>query len=477
MCLIFLCAGAFSGAVTAAGGVDSTVNLGLSLIPPHFAVAGLFIIGCFISVSMGTSVGTITALAPIAVGISKQTGFSMAICVAAVVCGAMFGDNLSMISDTTIAAVKTQGCEMKDKFKMNFFIALPAAIVAMILYSVVGGTGSGAIKAGSYNIIEVLPYLIVLGAALMGINVAVVLFVGILSAGIIGLCVGSCGFFDWIQAIGNGMSDMFSISMVAILVSGIIGIVREYGGVEWLVGAISGKIKNRRGAEYGIGLMSGILSAAMVNNTIAIIVTCPIAKEIGEKYKIAPKRLASLVDIFACAFISLMPHDGGMLMITALADVSPLNVLKYSFYMFGLIIALISGALMSIQGVFNTEVTKQSSTWTTSTFVQATGFLACLLIWLIAEREQSFTMLLKVSPRYLLLGGVIGAAITFTVIKSVASLGPAQSAMLIVASQSVVSYLIEVFGLFGVEKTGFAWVKLLGVVLFVTGLIIFKWKS
>lgn len=151
--------------------------------------------------------------------------------------------------------------------------------------------------------------------------------------------MGSCGFFDWIQAIGNGMSDMFSISMVAILVSGIIGIVREYGGVEWLVGAISDKIKSRRGAEYGIGLMSGILSAAMVNNTIAIIVTCPIAKEIGEKYKIAPKRLASLVDIFACAFISLMPHDGGMLMITALADVSPLNVLKYSFYMFGLIIA------------------------------------------------------------------------------------------------------------------------------------------
>ena len=226
--------------------------------------------------------------------------------------GSYFGDNLSMISDTTISAAEGCGSEMKDKFKMNFFIALPAAIVAMILYSVVGGTGSGAIKAGSYNIIEVLPYLIVLGAALMGINVAVVLFVGILSAGIIGLCVGSCG---------------------------IIGIVREYGGVEWLVGAISGKIKNRRGAEYGIGLMSGILSAAMVNNTIAIIVTCPIAKEIGEKYKIAPKRLASLVDIFACAFISLMPHDGGMLMITALADVSPLNVLKYSFYMFGLIIA------------------------------------------------------------------------------------------------------------------------------------------
>ena len=192
-------------------------------------------------------------MAPIAINVAQGAHLNVAIVGAAVIGGSYFGDNLSMISDTTISAAEGCGSEMKDKFKMNFFIALPAAIVAMILYSVVGGTGSGAIKAGSYNIIEVLPYLIVLGAALMGINVAVVLFVGILSAGIIGLCVGSCGFFDWIQAIGNGMSDMFSISMVAILVSGIIGIVREYGGVEWLVRAISGKIKNRRGAEYGIG--------------------------------------------------------------------------------------------------------------------------------------------------------------------------------------------------------------------------------
>ena len=261
--------------------------------------------------------GTIAAMAPIAINVAQGAHLNVAVVGAAVIGGSYFGDNLSMISDTTISAAEGCGSEMKDKFKMNFFIALPAAIVAMILYSIFGGVGSGAIEAGSYSIIEVLPYFIVLIAALMGVNVAVVLFVGILASGIIGLCVGSCGFFEWIQAIGSGMSDMFSISIVAILVSGIIGLVRE----------------------YGIGLMSGILSAAMVNNTIAIIVTCPIAKEIGEKYKIAPKRLASLVDIFACAFIALMPHDGGMLMITALADVSPLNVLKYSFYMFGLIIA------------------------------------------------------------------------------------------------------------------------------------------
>ena len=321
--LIYLMAGGFQGAAAAMGGKDSVVNLCLHFIPVKLLVPGVFLMCCFISTSIGTTKGTIAAKAPIAINVAQGAHLNVAV----------------MISDTTISAAEGCGSEMKDKFKMNFFIALPAAIVAMILYSIFGGVGSGAIEAGSYSIIEVLPYFIVLIAALMGVNVAVVLFVGILASGIIGLCVGSCGFFEWIQAIGSGMSDMFSISIVAILVSGIIGLVREYGGVEWLVGAISSKIKSRRGAEYGIGLMSGILSAAMVNNTIAIIVTCPIAKEIGEKYKIASKRLASLVDIFACAFIALMPHDGGMLMITALADVSPLNVLKYSFYMFGLIIA------------------------------------------------------------------------------------------------------------------------------------------
>ena len=320
--LIYLMAGGFQGAAAAMGGKDSVVNLCLHFIPVKMLVPGVFLMCCFISTSIGTSMGTIAAMAPIAINVAQGAHLNVAVVGAAVIGGSYFGDNLSMISDTTISAAEGCGSEMKDKFKMNFFIALPAAIVAMILYSIFGGVGSGAIEAGSYNIIEVLPYFIVLIAALM-----------------IGLCVGSCGFFEWIQAIGSGMSDMFSISIVAILVSGIIGLVREYGGVEWLVGAISSKIKSRRGAEYGIGLMSGILSAAMVNNTIAIIVTCPIAKEIGEKYKIAPKRLASLVDIFACAFIALMPHDGGMLMITALADVSPLNVLKYSFYMFGLIIA------------------------------------------------------------------------------------------------------------------------------------------
>ena len=244
-----------------------------------------------------------------------------------------------MISDTTISAAQGCGSEMKDKFRMNFFIALPAAIVALVLYTVLGGQGSGTIEAGAYSVIQVLPYIVVLVSALMGINVALVLFIGILMTGVIGIAQGTVGFFEWIQAIGTGMSDMFSISIVAILISGIIGLVRYYGGVEWMVNAITAKIHSRRSAEYGIGLLSGILSGALVNNTIAIIVTCPIAKEIGGKFGIAPKRLASLVDIFACAFLSLMPHDGGILIITELAGCTPLDVLPYSFYMFALIIA------------------------------------------------------------------------------------------------------------------------------------------
>ena len=337
--LIYLLAGGFQSAATVMGGKDSVVDLGLSVIPPALLVPGVFLMSCFISTAIGTSMGTIAAMAPVAIGVATGAGLNPAIVGAAVIGGSYFGDNLSMISDTTISAAQGCGSEMKDKFRMNFFIALPAAIVALVLYTVLGGQGSGTIEAGAYSVIQVLPYIVVLVSALMGINVALVLFIGILMTGVIGIAQGTVGFFEWIQAIGTGMSDMFSISIVAILISGIIGLVRYYGGVEWMVNAITAKIHSRRSAEYGIGLLSGILSGALVNNTIAIIVTCPIAKEIGGKFGIAPKRLASLVDIFACAFLALMPHDGGILIITELAGCTPLDVLPYSFYMFALIIA------------------------------------------------------------------------------------------------------------------------------------------
>ena len=239
MCLIFLSAGAFSGAVTAAGGVESTVNLGLSVMPPHVAVAGLFVIGCFISVSMGTSMGTIAALAPIAAGISEKTGFAMSGCIAAVVCGAMFGDNLSMISDTTIAAVKTQGCEMKDKFRENFRIVLPAALVTVVLFWIVTRDGSYEMTGAlPYNAWQVLPYVLVLVGALIGINVFVVLVTGTVTSLVIGVATGSLAVGEMFSAVGEGVTGMYDITVISIVVAGIVSLVREYGGIQFILGLI-----------------------------------------------------------------------------------------------------------------------------------------------------------------------------------------------------------------------------------------------
>lgn len=349
---IYLLAGGFQGAASSMGGKESIINLGLTYIPVTMLIPGVFIMCCLISTAIGTSMGTIAAMAPIAVGLAQAAGLNVALTCAAVIGGSYFGDNLSMISDTTISAAKGCGSEMKDKFQMNFFIAGPAALVACILYYILGGSTTEVIEVGSYSVIKIIPYIVVLIAALKGLNVVMVLFSGIIMTGIIGLAMGSVTIFDWLQGIGSGMSDMFSISIVAILVSGIIGLVQFNGGIEWVVESATKKIKNRKGAEYIIGLLSGVLSAALVNNTIGIIMSAPIAREIGGKYKIAPKRMASLIDIFACAFLSLMPHDGGMLIMTGLTDVSPLEIIQYSFYTF----ALIGAAVITIQfGLFKTE--------------------------------------------------------------------------------------------------------------------------
>ena len=276
MSLIFLCAGGFSGAVTAAGGVDSTVNLGLSLIPAHFAVAGLFLIGCFISVSMGTSMGTIAALAPIAVGISEKTGFALSICIGAVVCGAMFGDNLSMISDTTIAAVKTQGCEMKDKFKANFFIVLPAAIITVLIFWFATRNMNFHLEENlSYSLWEVLPYMVVLIGALIGINVFVVLISGIVISLIVGVSMGHIALSEMFQVVGNGVTSMYDITVISIIVACIVSLVKEHGGIQFILNLIKSKINGRRGAEFGIALLALFVDACTANNTVAIVMTGP----------------------------------------------------------------------------------------------------------------------------------------------------------------------------------------------------------
>ena len=333
MSLIFLCAGAFSGAVKAAGGVESTVNFGLSILPPSIAVVGLFVIGCFISVSMGTSMGTISALAPIAVGISEKTGFAMPICIGAVVCGAMFGDNLSMISDTTIAAVKTQGCEMKDKFKENFFIVLPAAIITIVILLVITLNGNFEMtETLEYNLLKVVPYLLVLVGALIGINVFVVLIGGTVVSLIVGVATGSIPLNQMFTVVGDGVTGMYDITVVSIIVACIVSLVKEHGGIQFVLDLIRSRIKSAKGAELGIAGLSLMVDACTANNTVAIVMAGPIAKEISEEFDVDPKRSASLLDIFSSVGQGLIPYGAQLLSAASLTGLTPYMIMPYLYY-------------------------------------------------------------------------------------------------------------------------------------------------
>ncbi len=339
MVLIFLVAGAFSGIVTASGGVESTVNLGLSILPANFMIVGLFLIGCFISVSMGTSMGTITALAPIAVGVAQQTGFPIAICIGAVVSGAMFGDNLSMISDTTIAAVRTQGCEMKDKFKQNFIIVLPAAIITLVLFYL---RSTSLVYEGNvayeYTLIKIVPYLIVLIGALIGFNVFAVLFSGICLSMIVGITTGTFTVFEGIKAIGDGMSGLFEISIISIIVACIVALIKENGGIALIIEGIRKRAKGKRGAELGIGILAFLVDVCTANNTVAIVLSGSIAKEIGDEFDVEPKRVASILDIFASVGQGLIPYGAQLLTAAALVveggfeGITPMDILPNLYY-------------------------------------------------------------------------------------------------------------------------------------------------
>lgn len=333
MSFIFLCAGAFSGAVTAAGGVESTVNLGLSILPAKVAVVGLFIIGCFISVSMGTSMGTIAALAPIAVGISEKTGFSLAVCIGAVVCGAMFGDNLSMISDTTIAAVKTQGCEMKDKFRENFFIVLPAAIVTIVLFFFITRNGNFKLAEElTYNIWRVVPYVLVLVGALIGINVFLVLISGTVISLIVGVATGSLAVGDMFAAVGEGVTGMYDITVISIVVACIVSLVKEFGGIQFILNLIKKSIKGQKGGEIGIAGLSLLVDMCTANNTVAIVMAGPIAKEISEEFDISSRRSASLLDIFTSVGQGMIPYGAQLLSAASLTGLTPFAIMPYLFY-------------------------------------------------------------------------------------------------------------------------------------------------
>lgn len=344
MCLVFVLAGAFTGAVKSAGGVESTVNFALSILPTGIVLPGLFLIACFISLSMGTSVGTIAALAPIAIGVADKTGLAGALCLGAVVGGAMFGDNLSMISDTTIAATRTQGCRMDDKFKENFKIALPAAVVTFVIFLVIGlGSEYTLGDDLQYNLWQVFPYVAVLVAALAGVNVFVVLIGGTVLSIIVGVAMGVIAPDMVFIAIGSGLDggsgimNMYDITVISLICAGIIGLVRDNGGIEWILQKVSSLVRGKRGAQFGIAAISSLVDVSTANNTVAIVIAGPIARNIAEEYDISPRRTASLIDIFTSVWQGIIPYGAQILYASAGAAaagmaVAPLEIIPFLFY-------------------------------------------------------------------------------------------------------------------------------------------------
>ncbi|WP_291578484.1 Na+/H+ antiporter NhaC family protein [Clostridium sp. UBA6640] len=335
MCIIYLLAGAFSTVSSTMGGVESTVNLGLTLIPTNFIIVGIFIIAAFISISTGTSVGTIVAVAPIAVELVEKAGLSLPLALGALVGGAMFGDNLSIISDTTIAATKTQGVSMKDKFRANMGFVVPAALVTIVLLLIFGKPiNTPEIQEYTFNIIKIVPYIFVLVAALTGMNVLVVLTGGIILSGAIGIYYESFTLLGLSQEIYAGFEGMFDIFLLSLLTGGLANMVSNAGGLDWLLYKVRRKIKGEKSAQLGISTLVALTDAATANNTVSIIVNGQLAKELSKEYKIDPRKTASLLDTFSCIMQGLIPY-GAQLLITASFTnglISPVQIVPYVWY-------------------------------------------------------------------------------------------------------------------------------------------------
>ena len=346
MILIFMAAGMFAG-VVGRSSANSVAYFILSIIPAKFSVAVLFVVSCFVSLAMGTSVGTITMLVPIAVAVSNASGFAMPLCIGSVVGGAMFGDNLSFISDTTIAACNGQGCQMRDKFRENFWIALPAAVITLILILVLSlSTYKGGAVIEEYNLIQVIPYILVLVGGVAGVNVFTVLIIGILSGAVIMLATGAVAATDLLAAMGSGAAGMFETTMVAILVSAICALIREEGGFDALLYWIKNVFKGNKGGQLGMGLLVFAMDIATANNTVAIVMANPIAREMSEEYGITPRKAASLLDTFSCISQGIIPYGAQILVAisaaaTLGAEVSAFEIIPYLFYPYMLLISSI----------------------------------------------------------------------------------------------------------------------------------------
>ena len=338
MIWIFVLAGAFAQSAKDIGAIEATVNMALELLPGNLLLAGFFLAACFISLSIGTSVGTIVALVPVIAGIAEKTDMNMAFMTAVVVGGAFFGDNLSFISDTTIAATRTQGCAMKDKFKVNFRIVLPAAL-CVLGYYIYRGFGMD-VSHESYTIewVKVLPYLVVLLTAFMGLNVMAVLILGIMATGLVGLFTGSISFFDWFGSLGSGISGMGELIIISLMAGGMLELIRFNGGVDYIIEVLTRRISGKRGAEICIAALVSIANVCTANNTIAIITVGPLANDIATKYGVDKRKSASILDTFSCVIQGIIPYGAQMLMAAKLASISPISIIEYLYYPLGILV-------------------------------------------------------------------------------------------------------------------------------------------
>ena len=343
MIWIFVLAGAFAHSAKSMGCIDATVNLTLNLLPPQMILAGMFLAACFISLSVGTSVGTIAALTPIAAGVAGETGTDLAFMTAIIVGGSFFGDNLSFISDTTIMATQTQGCRLSDKFRVNVFIVAPAAIIILIVYLLMGSGVHAPTQLQSVEWIKVVPYMIVLVTAVLGMNVMAVLTVGIILTGIIGLLTGSFDIYGWFGAMGTGILSMGELIIVTMMAGGMLELIKKQGGIDFIIRQMTKHVNSKRGAELSIAALVSFVGVCTANNTVAILTVGGIAKQIGDRFGVDNKKCASILDTFSCTIQGIIPYGAQMLIASGLAAINPVSILPYLYYPFVLgIVALLS---------------------------------------------------------------------------------------------------------------------------------------
>ena len=348
MLWIFILAGAFANSAKAMGSIDATVNMTLSLLPPQMLLAGLFVASCFISLSIGTSVGTIVALTPIAAGVATQTGTSIAMMTAVVVGGSFFGDNLSFISDTTIAATQTQGCRLSDKFRVNFRLVIPAALVVFLIYIMMGLDMQAPTDIPDLEPIKVIPYIVVLATAVFGMNVTAVLTLGLALTGIIGLLDGSYDLYGWFGAMGDGIIGMGELIIITMMAGGLLEVIRQQGGIDFIINLLTRRVSGKRGAELSIAALVSIVNVCTANNTVAILTVGGIAKHIGDRFGIDNRKCASILDTFSCFTQGLIPYGAQLLMAAGLASLNPVAIIPYLYYPFAIGITAMLAILLRL---------------------------------------------------------------------------------------------------------------------------------